>query len=38
MNINYIPIENSTGIVALIDVNTPTTIGIRSDMDALPIE
>ncbi len=38
MNINYTPIENSTGIVALIDVNAPITIGIRSDMDALPIE
>lgn len=38
MNINYTHIENSTGIVALIDVNSPITIGIRSDMDALPIE
>ena len=37
MNINYYEIENSTSIVALIYVNSPITVGIRADMDALPI-
>lgn len=38
MDISYKSTQNSTGIVALINVNAPITIGIRADMDALPIE
>lgn len=38
MNLSYDNIEDCTGIVALINVNSPITVGIRADMDALPIE
>lgn len=38
MNLSYDNIEDCTGIVALINVNAPITVGIRADMDALPIE
>lgn len=38
MNMNYNSIKCYTGIVALITSNYPITIGIRADMDSLPIE
>lgn len=38
MNMSYDSIKGSTGIVALVHVNSPITIGIRADMDGLPIE
>ncbi len=38
MNMSYNIIKDSTGIVALVNANSPITIGIRADMDGLPIE
>lgn len=38
MNVSYESINDSTGIIALINTNASLTIGIRADMDGLPIE
>ena len=37
INVDFYEIENSTAIAALINVNSLITVGIRADMDGLPI-